>query len=162
MNTTRLNFEAVSPQRRRLLMASVGGGAAAALPSLARATLSARTSPVGADTSADAGMSGWMLSGQVLHGPKREALAGARVEVWSASGSIDSIHTDAEGRFALSISRQEVRPENLGTLKYWVSHRDRGSFAASLGSVSPAGQGLATVHADAAGRLMAEVGITLV
>ncbi len=158
MNTTRLNFEAVSPQRRRLLMAGVCGGATAALPSLAGATLSARPSSVGADL----GTSGWMLSGQVLHGPKREALAGARVEVWSATGSIDSIHTDADGRFALTISRQEVSPENLGTIKYWVSHRNRGSFAASLGSVSPAGQGLATVHADAAGRLMAQVGITLV
>jgi hypothetical protein len=162
VNTTRLNFEAVSPQRRRLLMAGLGGGATAALPSLAVATLSARPSSVGADTSVDGGMSGWMLSGQVLHGPKREALAGARVEVWSETGSIDSIHTDTDGRFALTISRQEVRPENLGSLKYWVSHRDRGSFAASLGSVSPAGQGLATVHADTAGRLLAQVGITLV
>ncbi len=158
MNTTRLNFVAISPQRRRLIMAGLGGGATAALPSLAGATLSARPSPVGADV----GTSGWMLSGQVLHGPKREALAGARVEVWSATGSIDSIHTDTDGRFALTISRREVRPENLGSLKYWVSHRDSGSFAASLGSVSPVGQRLATVHADAAGRLLAQVGITLV
>lgn len=151
MKTARQDFETVSPQRRRFLKAGIGGGAATALPAGAMAALSS--------TSINA--QNWVLSGLVRHGPTSEALAGARVEVWSTAGSVASIHTDRDGRFALAIDRKDAGPQGLDGLKYWVSHRDHGSFAAGLGGVSRVDNALTSLQVGAAGRLYANVGIAL-
>ncbi len=153
MNIAKQDYEIPSPSRRALLLAGAGGGAASVLPVTALAAISPQAVPHRPKE--------WILSGQVLHGSAGAALAGARVEIWSPAGSIDSIHTGPDGRFALSIRADAVRPDELDSLKYWVSHKDQGSFAAELGSINSSVQPARPHNAGIAGRLAANVGISL-
>lgn len=152
MKNLKQDSNAASPQRRRLLKVGIGGSAAAALPAGVMAALSVES----------IGDQDWVLSGQVRHGPSSEPLGGARVDVWNKECSVASIHTDEDGRFSLRIDAKQAGSEGLNGLKYWVSHVGHGSFVASLARVSVDKNALSTLHVGAAGRLVANVGISMV